>query len=181
MHPKIIGIVGPIRAGKTSTSNYLVRKYGYALASNSDILREILRNLGIDATRENLGRLGNSIFQVMGNETIARYRLSRLSDGPIIVDGIRYIEEVREYSKNPSFRLLGITASDELRYQRAISEKCEKDAGTQRDSFIELSGARSEIDVPKLLNLAHRIVINEGDIESLNTQIDKIMEEWSNL
>lgn len=181
MHPKIIGIIGPIRAGKTTASNYLVKQYGYTLASNSDVLREILSDLSIEATRENLGRLGDAIFKTMGNETIARFRLSRLNEGPIIVDGIRYIEEIDEYRKNPSFRILGIVASDDSRYQRAIRNGSKKDTGATKNSFLELSEARSELDVPRLLKLANKIIVNDGRIEELNNQIDDIMNEWAKL
>jgi dephospho-CoA kinase len=178
--PQIIGLVGPIRAGKTTVTKYLVEKYGYITASNSDVLREILDGMGIPSNRANLGRLGNSIFEVLGNDIIARYRLDNLHLGRIVVDGIRYPEEIKRYSEVAGFKLLAVTADSDVRFDRTVRERTElKDVGISREAFDGLVLSRSELDVPHLVSRADEIIINDGDFESLKQMIDQTLKKWS--
>ena len=178
--PKIIGIVGPIRAGKTTVTKYLVEHYGYVSASNSDVLRRILDGMGISPTRANLGALGDSIFKVLGNDIIAKFRLDNLHLGRIIVDGIRYPEELKRYSEVPSFKLLGVTADPDIRFERAVRESKEfKDINISRGAFDDLVRSRSELDVPELVLRADEVIINDRDFESLKQKIDQTLKNWS--
>lgn len=177
--PEIIGLVGPIRAGKTTVSKYLIEKYGYTSASNSDVLRRILDGMGIVQNRANLGALGDSIFKVLGNDIIARFRLDNLSSGRIVVDGIRYPEEIKRYSEVASFKLLAITADPDLRYERAVCESEEfKDVGISRSAFDGLVQSRSELAVPDLILRAHTVISNDCNFESLKQKIDQTLKGW---
>lgn len=177
--PEIIGLVGPIRAGKTTITKHLVDRYGYSLASNSEVLRKILSDVGVDQSRDNLGSLGNSIFSIFGNDLIARYRVENLHLGRIVVDGIRYSEELARYRDVPGFRLLGVQASVDRRFERAImdSEEC-KDRELTREKFDELVYSRSELDVPELLSKADRIIYNNGDMDRLWLEVDQAIQSW---
>jgi dephospho-CoA kinase len=180
MMPKVIGLVGPIRAGKTTVSQYLCSKYGYANTSNSELLAEILSHLGQVPTRENLGNLGNAIFKTIGNDAFARYRLSNLSSGCIVVDGIRYADELEQYRTESTFRLLGVDSSNEERYRRALGgEGHVKDQNLSREKFDDYSKTRSELDVPSLLLKADKVILNEGSVLELYEQVDQILSDWS--
>jgi dephospho-CoA kinase len=179
--PDIIGIVGPIRAGKTTTANYLVERYGYTIASNSDILKRILAGMGIIPSRTNLAMLGNSIFEVLGNDVIAKYRLDRLQFGRIVVDGIRYTDELQRYLESPSFKLLGLTADSSIRFERTLKGSEEfKDLEISRSAFDRLTLSRSELDVPELLSRADVIITNLGSVEELRLSVDRILDGWKN-
>lgn len=179
MYPSIIGLVGHIRAGKTSTSDYLANAYKFKKASNSDVLREISSKLGLGQGREDLKLLGDSIFSTLGNETIARYRVAHKAAWPIVVDGIRYEEEIEVYRTCPSFRLLGINSPDEVRYTRAQALVHEgKDSTQTFADFQKLSSARSEAKVGALLKHSDHIIENTGDILSLYRQIDLCLARW---
>jgi len=173
MHPRIVGLVGPIRAGKSTVSQILADQFGYKRASNSELLVEILKGMKIPETRENLGMLGNSIFQVLGNDTFAHYRLRHLEDRPIVVDGIRYIEEVIAYSTSPDFLLLAIDCEEKerhLRMERASNPLKDGVTKTFQD-FQQLSTARSEEDVPEIMRIAHKTISNNEGIEALRSKV----------
>jgi dephospho-CoA kinase len=177
--PEIIGLVGPIRAGKTTITKYLVERYGYSLASNSEILRTILADIGLEQTRDNLGTLGNSLFGVFGNDLLARYRLEKLHLGRVVIDGIRYSEELIRYRTVPQFKLLGVMATDDTRFERAILNSEEfKDSELTRAKFNEMVFSRSELDVPMLLAEADRVIENNGSLSHLLLEVDQAMESW---
>lgn len=180
MLPQIIGLVGPIRAGKTTISTYLAQRYGYRLASNSELLKAIAINLDINSDRSNLKRLGDAIFSVLGNETLARYRISKSEEFPIIVDGIRYIEEIQTYRQISSFKLLGVTAENQQRYERTIALAHQgKDSHLTLDAFNSLSIARSEESIPKLMQMADHIIKNDGSMKNLENSIELTVNLWS--
>lgn len=180
--PQIIGIVGPIRAGKTTATKYLVEKYGYVSASNSDILRRILEGMNIPPVRANLASLGDSIFKVLGNDIIARYRLDNLHLGKIIIDGIRYPEELVRYSQVPSFKLLGITADPLVRYERTLESAEElKDPDISKVKFDSLSLSRSELNVPELVSIADETISNVEGVDAFKMRIDQVLNKWASV
>lgn len=181
MYPSIIGLVGHIRSGKSSVAQYLCDRYNYSLASNSDLLRDIATNLGMKPNRDNLSKLGNSIFSVLGNETLARFRLSHPEKYPIIIDGIRYKEEILLYAQEPSFKLVGINAPEHLRLERLNNLANQgKDSRLTRSEFDRLQYARSESQVKDLLNFTNTVIINDKSMEDLFSQIDQLMVSWNN-
>lgn len=178
MLPKIIGLIGPIRAGKSTAAKILSEKYGYTIASNSAILSSILKNLGMSSSRENLGMLGDSIFKVLGNDIIAHYRMANLHLGGIIIDGIRYKEEIVAYSQEPSFKMIGVIADEQSRFERALADRTTKDSNIELQAFSELAKARSELEVPDLLKRCDAIITNAGSIEDYEASIDRVVSKW---
>lgn len=179
MRPMIIGLVGPIRAGKSTVSQFLVQKYGYHAASNSALLQNILERLDIVESRQNLSRLGDALFEVLGNDIFARYRLGNLKHHfPIVVDGIRYLEEIEIYKTCPSFVLVGIISNDNARYERATRKGISvKDGNPDMEKFRSLELARSELDVPNILAMADFLIENDSSIEDLFVKIDSIFDQ----
>jgi len=179
MYPLIIGLVGHIRSGKSSVAQYICDKYNYSLASNSDLLREIAKNLNMEPNRDNLKRLGDSIFSVLGNDTLARFRLSQLKNNPIIIDGIRYKEEIQLYRSEASFKLIGIKTSENIRYERLnMLANQGKDSFLSEADFYKLKKARSEAQVDELLEFADTIINNDNTKEELFFKIDQLMTNW---
>lgn len=177
MLPTVIGLVGPIRSGKTKVAELLVSGYDYKLASNSDVLGRILTKLGLDSSRANLGRLGNALFEEFGNDAIARSRLRNINEGRIVVDGIRYPEEVEAYRSLTEFLLISVVASDGIRYARAAAaQNIAKEGGTlSQEDFQNLSLARSELNVPSIMEEADHSIVNTGTTEELSAQLDSIL------
>lgn len=178
-YPSVIGIVGPIRSGKSTVSDYLSRSYGYRVASNAEVLREIAEKIGMSMDRNSLSKLGDAIFSTLGNNAIALYRVSQNHDQPTVIDGIRYLEEVDTYAKLPSFKLLGVMSGDKARYLRTMAlRNTGKDRDLTEEQFLSLSGARSEQYVPRLLQRADHVIENMSTLQRLEIAVDEIMSAW---
>lgn len=179
MLPNIVAIVGPIRSGKTTASKRLVDRFNFRLASNSQLLADILRKLNVPADRTNLKQLGDALFSTLGNDLLAQFRI-REGGFPMVVDGVRYLEEVAAYRNQSSFKLLGITASDEARFCRAVALAHErKDVVLTQQQFDGLSRARSEMHVAHLLREADYIINNNSALTDLVDELDTLVETWS--
>lgn len=156
-----------------------MKKHGYKLASNSDVLREIATKIGLPHDRETLKRLGDAVFSSLGNDAIARHRIKN-GESSIVVDGIRYPEEIEAYSQEPTFKLIGMFAPLEVRYARAIAAAQEgKDSALTVNDFGNLDLARSEERVPEIMKCAHKIIVNDEGIEGLERSLDNFLEENS--
>ena len=117
---------------------------------------------------------------VLGNDIIAKYRLDNLHLGRIIVDGIRYSDELKRYSEVPDFKLLGITSDSAIRFERTIRDsEGVKDRNISKVEFDQFALSRSELNVPELFSMADATITNLGSIEDLHSQIDKILKNWS--
>jgi dephospho-CoA kinase len=179
LKPRIIGIVGPIRAGKSTASTHLHEVHHYVIASNSEILKRICDGLLIAPNRDNLKRVGDAIFKVLGNETIARFRVAELGDTNIVVDGIRYLEEVNFYKKHADFRLLFLSAREELRFERAMALTQQgKDFEMGRHEFALMEAARSEAQIPTIARLADCALENNGTKAELTEKLDNFLQKW---
>lgn len=181
---EIIGIVGPIRAGKTSIATMICTRYGFKLASNSAVLSKALDSIGVPSSRSSLQALGNTLFKELGDDLFARGRIAQLrkSPGPdkkrYVIDGIRYAEEVDTYRELSNFRLLAVHASENTCYERAIRiDNREKESDTNRVSFSELKNDRSEAQVPGLIEAADYVINNDGNLKSIEEKIELIMSE----
>jgi len=143
------------------------------------VLKEIAAKLGIESDRSGLKRLGDALFSTFGNDLLARLRIEQ-GIFPIVVDGVRYLEELIAYRREPSFRLLGLTATNEQRYVRAAVLANEgKDGNQTRAQFDALALARSEMQVDQLLREADYVIDNCFSIDELKTTLDELIKEWS--
>lgn len=181
MPPRIIGLVGPIRAGKSTISKILAEDFGYLPASNSALLGSILDRMQIEKNRNNLGKLGNSIFEVLGNDALAHFRIRTLGSTNIVVDGIRYEDEVKAYSSVPSFLLIAVDSDQTFRLARVNAKSGQdKDPGlTSLSDLQTMDEARSELQVPRLMEMAHIRIPNNGDFDNLRALVHRFMDDIS--
>jgi len=76
---KILGAVGNIESGKDTIVKYFSNKCSIPIISIGDIAREIAKNDGIPATRQNLQRITEEYYEKFGRtyfieETIRKIR-----------------------------------------------------------------------------------------------------------
>lgn len=183
--PPIIGIVGRIRAGKSSAAEYLSNNYGYTYTPNVRVLKSILNALGLPLERKLLATVGDTLFSDLGKDIIAKARVSEISKSSpngqsrIVVDGIRYIEELNEYRKLRGFMFLAISCSDQTRYERTLeSLDGEKDGLITKSKFLKLNHLQSERDVPYLMSHADSVIVNDLSYGDFELAIDLAIKEF---
>ncbi|MNC73469.1 hypothetical protein D3C75_1246760 [compost metagenome] len=78
-----------------------------------------------------------------------------------------------------SFKLLGVTADSDIRFERTLKSSEElKDVDISRAKFDSLAEARSELDVPALISKADAVVHNIEGIDILKLKVDQALEMW---
>jgi len=183
----IIGLTGKNASGKGKTATYLKSK-GFSYYSLSDELRQELKEKGIEETRENLISLGNELRKKFGTEYLASKINRKISiekkenkKNNFVIDSIRNPGEIIELKKNKNFMLLGIDAPVELRFKRILKRGREGDTKTLQH-FIKLEEREnfkksSNQQLDKCLEMADKIIVNEGTLEELHSKIDHYLEK----
>jgi dephospho-CoA kinase len=183
--PLIVGITGPIRSGKSTAALYLEKHYGYRSVPNVQVLQQILQALGLPQRRDLLVATGDALFAALGRDIIARARVaevlsSKTNNLRYVIDGIRYSEEIVVYKTLPSFKLIALESTDQVRYYRALNNSnAIKDGSISLDEFIALNSAQSEKYVPELIELADYNISNSGDVRLLEKNLDCALKQFS--
>ena len=178
----IVGIVGPIGSGKSTTSSFLVNKGFVHLRFSAEIEKEIKKR-GLEFSRKNYQDIGN-LWRSKKVDFISQRVLKNIAklpdDAKIVIEGCRNPGEIYPFKKLKNFYLIGLNAPVEVRFNRV--SKLSRDPktweqfqiGERRDAGIgEPSWGQ---DVPGCLKLAD-IVINTNKVKSkVNSEIEKYLQ-----
>jgi len=177
----IIGITGPIGAGKSTVAKYLTTK-GFSHYSVRAYLAEILHARNEPLSRAALVAVANELRQAEGSTYVMHEVLKNAkSENDLIV-----VESVRAQGDADAVRraggvILAVTSLAEVRYERLIArsgvtvpvtfaEFCKQDALEQQSS----DPAKQSIDA--LVADADYVINNTRDQNSLHTEVDSVLK-----
>ena len=170
--PFAIGVSGPIASGKTSFARELEAQ-GFSYVRFSEVLDDLLREQGLELTRENRQRLGQEINVTGKQRWLAEQTLKRVEHADrIVIDGLRFGEDHAFYSEHfgGRFKHIYIQTEDGVRRSRYS-------ARDGNDSFDEVSSSEVERGIATLKPLAHEIFSNDGSRDALSKRVAEIVQE----
>ena len=167
MRPRIIGIAGHARSGKSTAAAYLRVTFGATVCTNSEPLGNIISKIGWSHDRRSYAGLSTALFDVFGRDILAHHWIRVIkqdSKGDLyVVDGIRYLEELKVYREMSDFHLLGIICSDKMRYQRTKTAKDrEKDRDISYKMFLKSKESITESCVDDIVLFSNETIQNNG-------------------
>jgi dephospho-CoA kinase len=182
----IIALVGRICSGKGTISDHLAKKYGAAVLSFSDPMREMLRILHQDVTRANIQKISLAVRTQFGEDafsTMIKGQSLARTESMIVLDPIRRSQDIEAFPAG-SLVILGVTRDDEQRYQSMRNRNREKsDSDVTPEQFQILDNAETETQINDLVAKADHIIENNGTIEELlkktDTLIDTLLVSYS--
>lgn len=182
----IIGLTGPICAGKDESVNILV-KMGFERFSLSDEIRAMMRKEGIELTRQTIQEYGDMLRRKEGTGIWARKVIAKLHPGKnYVVNSIRHPGEVEEFRNINGFHLIKIDAPTRLRFARMVKRGREQDPKTfEQFQMLELKDLG--VGQPdygqqhaQCFALADETIVNEGTIEKLREKLTDLVEQLKN-
>lgn len=169
---RIIGISGPVAAGKTTAARHLER-LGFFYARYSLVLEGILKARGEHTDREDLQKFGELVHNEYGQRWLGRRLLETLpQDGAIVIDGLRFPEDhaLLVETFGPAFRHVHIEASEQLRNTRFKTRKIGgKDLRNAQRHPVEQQ-------VGDLLQFSHAVITNDDTLQSLRNHLDMLVQ-----
>lgn len=176
----VIGLCGRIGSGKTVVSEYLHKNYGASQRRFSQILMDILDRLYLPHNREYLQKLGAALRNSIGPDVIANAfekDIENEKNEIVVIDGIRYSNEVKLLRKFENNILIYINAPAEIRYGRCISRGEKGESNISFGEFIESENMETERMIDDIGKTADYTIENSGSIEELYKSIKKIIRE----
>lgn len=132
----VIGITGTIASGKDVIAKILKEK-GFQTISLGELIRDELRSKGIEITRKTQQDLGNQWRKEFGGQILAEKALKKYQsyDAPLVINGIRNLDEVKYLKENSEFYLIGVDAPLETRWLRVQARNRDADL-LNHDRFV---------------------------------------------
>jgi dephospho-CoA kinase len=177
---QVIGLTGNIGAGKTAVSDHLHRKYGADQLRFSQILMDVLDRLYLAKDRNNLQTLGEVVRKSFGSDVIVnafKKDLEKSKSPVVVVDGIRYMDEVDMLRSFDNSFLLFMDAPARTRYERAVKRGEKGESKISFDVFLKMEQRGTEKNLPKIKKAADYVIENDGSMDALLKRIDAIVEK----
>lgn len=122
----VITLVGPIAAGKGTVADILLAQ-GYTPFNYGDIIYIERTKRGLREERRNSNAVGAILRTQFGDDIIARKIGQSISEArgekllqKILIDGLRHPAEVSWVKENLGSQVIGITAPQEVRFERVL-------------------------------------------------------------
>lgn len=168
--PIVIGIGGPIAAGKTTFAQMLEEK-GFAYTRFSLVIDEKLKERNMMRNRANRQKVGAEINEVGGQRLLAALTIERVIDAErIVVDGLRFPEDhaffVEQFGAR--FRHIYVDADEEVR--RSRYEWRENDG-----DFSHAANSSVEKRVCELGLLANERFVNNSGKQEMTSRVDELV------
>jgi dCMP deaminase len=177
----ILGVSGLNGAGKGEVVSYLEARsfYGYSL---SDVIRDELRERGVEESREQMIETGNAIRSALGPGGLALRLADRLlPDRNYVVDSVRHPEEVAVLRARTSrFKLIWIAADEAVRLERIRTRGRSGDPAS-REELRRLEGLELGSDDPSaqqllaVRDLADVTIDNDGTLDELHASVQEAL------
>jgi dephospho-CoA kinase len=94
----------------------------------------------------------------------------------VVIDGVRREQDISLLRELPNFKFVYIEATPENRYARLSKRGENADDNTKTwEQFLADHELETEKTIPPLKNLANVVIGNDGSMEELNSQLDRLV------
>jgi len=181
MQKIIIGVAGEIASGKDTVGKYIAEKYGALPLRFSQPLRDVLDRMGLEQNRENMAKLSLYLRKAFGEDILSKIILTeaeKSSSNLVVVDGVRRLPDIIHMETDEHFYFVFVEVSSEKRYERLIKRRQNVDDATKTPvQFDKDAKLETELQIGDLKTRADFVINNDGTLEELQTQVDKIVED----
>lgn len=180
----LIALVGENGSGKDTFTLFFKAAAAPLSVSRvrfSDVLYDTLKTWGIELTRANLQDLAIIMDQKYGIGSVTRAteaRIKRLKADIVIVEGIRWKQDVPMIRNFPNSKIVYVTADPSTRFERMLKRGQKvgenKLTGAQ---FDKEESALTELDIPQIGASADFKIENNGTIEEFRSKVEDFTKQ----
>ncbi len=173
---KVVAISGMPGAGKGVASE-AAKQLGFEVLVLGDVIREETQRRGLEPTPKNVGAVMLQVREKEGPAAVAKRLLPKIEErpsGPVIVEGVRSLDELDELKSKFDVVTMAIHASPKTRFQRLLSRGRSDDPKTW-DTFHERDNRELNVGLGHVIALADYVIINEGTIAELQSSLKAVL------
>lgn len=180
----IIGITGTNGSGKGTVVEYLVSQKNFIHFSVTGLLNEEIRKRNLPVNRESQTLVANDLRSTHHSAYLVEtlYNQAKVSEKNCVIESLRTVGEIDFLRTRGQFTLLAIDADPEIRYQRILARKSEKDNVSFNEFLSAENREKTHPDPARqnltaCISLADFTVTNNSDFQDLYRQIDDILKK----
>ena len=179
----VIGLTGPMAAGKGTVADYLKTNHHAAVYKFSTALRDVLDRIYVEQSRANMQNISSILRQGFGDDLLASIIAQDVKNDQdhelIVIDGVRRLPDIKYLRQLPEFKLIAVSTEQQTRWQRMTLRGENPDDITKTfDQFKLDEQAEAEKDIVTVAGTADLTVDNNGSIEDLHHRINQILTDW---
>ena len=173
----LIGLMGTIGSGKTTASNYIVKRYKFKRIIMGNLVRAKARKMGLETTRENLLKVQKYYREKYGQEYFIHLALEKTKKWKrALIDGVRVPADAIEIKKAKG-KIILIDARPKLRFERLKRRKRKGYSKTFEEFKREEKLERKFINFNVTLKYVDYRIENNTTKEKFYQNIDKLMKK----
>jgi dephospho-CoA kinase len=178
----IIGLTGTLGAGKGTVADYLLDK-GFKHYSVRNFLIKEIKKRGMPVNRDSMVIVANDLRAKHTPSYIIEelYKQAKQQGGNAIIESIRAPGEA-EAIKKLGGRMFAIDADQRIRYDRITARASETDQVSFKEFKMNEEREMTSTDsnkqnLARCISMSDHILNNNGTINDLKKEVDKILEE----
>lgn len=177
----VLGITGKMASGKGTIADYLKDKHNAASYRFSTPLRDVLRRIYIEESRQNMQDLSLDLRNRFGDDLLASIIAGDVKNDDtelIVVDGVRRLPDIKHLRELPEFKLIAVTADQKTRWER-MTKRGENVDDVQKtfEEFKQNEQNEAEQHIEEVSKTADFTIDNNGDYDSLYKQVEDILNQ----
>lgn len=180
MLKKLIAVLGMPGSGKSEVIQYLQKKYSWPKVYFGGVTLDEVKRRGLEVNEKNERLVRESLRDEFGEDHYAKViikKVDEIKDAPyVLADGLYSWVEYRVLKERfkDKLTLVTIHAAPKIRHARLMNRLV-------RPLAKEVAESRDIAQLERFLQgnpiaLSDFVIINEGSVEKLHTQVDKVIE-----
>lgn len=178
---RIIGVVGQNGSGKDEVVKHLRDRHGIPFLSSGDMVRALAANRGLEATRENLGRLTDEEFRQYGPGIFIRRVAETITARgwqQAGITGIRSPDDltILRGAFGPGLTIIDVYVTDpRLRFERMTRRGEGRDPLDFRQFLAQDEAEEKRFRLKETAALADFHLSNDGSLDDLRRALEELL------
>jgi dephospho-CoA kinase len=177
MKSAIIAITGMPGTGKALVSA-IAKELDLPIYILGDVIRNEAKSRGLQPSGENLGKLMLELREREGKGVVARRLIpiiKKKRNKFVVVEGVRSLEEVKEFRVFFNVLILGIHSSPTQRFRRLINRGRSDDPKNWND-FVERDERELKVGLGDVIALSDIMILNDSTINRFKSKINSLLK-----
>ncbi|MBI5148143.1 AAA family ATPase [Candidatus Pacearchaeota archaeon] len=173
----LIGLIGTIGSGKTTASNYLVKKFKFKRVIMGNLVRAITRKEGLQVNRKNLLLTQKKYRTKYGNDYFIKTAVKKVEGAKRgLIDGVRVPMDAI-IPKKAGAKIILIDASPKLRFERMKKRGRKGFSKTFTEFKKEEAMEFKLLDLKKTFKYVDYKIINNGNEKEFFKKFNKLIKK----
>jgi len=173
---KILVTTGMPGSGKEELLKCCVAR-GAKIVRMGDMVRDKAKEFGLDLSDASVGNLADEERKRYGMDVWAKRTIPFVGGDLVAIDGTRGPDEIKAFKNafGDALKVVAVHAAPKTRFER-LKSRSRPDSPSNYAEFEHRDWRELEWGLGDAIALADHMILNEGSLDELTTQIDALLD-----